>query len=69
MTLWSGRFSESMDDTLWQLSESFSFDHVLYAYDIEGSKAHAQGLAKAGLLTDGELEQICLLYTSPSPRD
>jgi len=58
MTLWSGRFSESMDDTLWQLSESFSFDHVLYAYDIEGSKAHAQGLAKAGLLTDVELAQI-----------
>ena len=58
MTLWSGRFSESMDNTLWELSESFSFDHVLYAYDIAGSKAHARGLAKAGLLSDLELSAI-----------
>jgi hypothetical protein len=29
MTLWSGRFSSPMDETLWNLSESYSFDHVL----------------------------------------
>ncbi len=54
MTLWSGRFSSDMDATMWDLSESYSFDHVLYAHDILGSKAHVQGLAVAGLLSDDE---------------
>jgi argininosuccinate lyase len=57
MTLWSGRFASGMDATMWDLSESYSFDHVLYAHDIVGSKAHVQGLAAAGLLSDEE----CLL--------
>ena len=43
VTLWSGRFSSPMDETLWDLSESYSFDHVLYAHDIEGSSAHVRG--------------------------
>jgi argininosuccinate lyase len=54
MTLWGGRFSAPMDGTLWDLSESYSFDHVLYAHDIQGSRAHVQGLAAAGLLSDEE---------------
>ncbi len=58
MTLWSGRFSASMDATLWDLSESFSFDHVLYAHDIMGSKAHVRGLHAVGLLTADELATL-----------
>ena len=54
MTLWSGRFSSGMDDGLWDLSESYSFDHVLYPYDIRGSKAHVAGLVRAGLLSAEE---------------
>jgi argininosuccinate lyase len=54
MTLWSGRFNAPMDATLWNLSESFSFDRVLYAHDIQGSRAHVQGLASAGLVSDEE---------------
>jgi len=54
MTLWAGRFSAAMDETLWNLSESYSFDHVLYAHDIEGSMAHVRGLQAAGLLTPEE---------------
>jgi argininosuccinate lyase len=54
MTLWSGRFTSPMDETLWDLSESYSFDHVLYAHDIEGSKAHVRGLETAELLTPEE---------------
>ncbi len=54
MTLWSGRFTSPMDETLWDLSESYSFDHVLYAHDIEGSKAHVRGLVTAGLLSSDE---------------
>lgn len=54
MTLWSGRFSTGMDEALWNLSESYSFDHVLATYDITGSQAHVRGLVAGGLLTDAE---------------
>jgi argininosuccinate lyase len=54
MTLWSGRFSSAMQSGLWDLSESYSFDHVLYRYDILGSKAHVQGLVRAGLVSADE---------------
>jgi argininosuccinate lyase len=54
MTLWAGRFSAAMDETLWNLSESYSFDHVLYAHDIEGTMAHVRGLEVAGLLSAEE---------------
>jgi len=54
MTLWSGRFSAGMVSGLWDLSESYSFDHVLYPFDIAGSKAHVRGLMRAGLVSDDE---------------
>lgn len=58
MTLWSGRFSSSMDSTLWDLSESYSFDHVLYHHDIMGSRAHVRGLEAAGLVTPTEADAL-----------
>jgi argininosuccinate lyase len=58
MTLWSGRFTSSMDSALWDLSESYSFDHVLYHHDIMGSKAHVRGLEAAGLLTSVESQAL-----------
>ncbi|HEV3187945.1 MAG TPA: argininosuccinate lyase [Acidimicrobiales bacterium] len=61
MTLWGGRFSSSMDETLWDLSESYSFDHVLFEHDLRGSAAHVQGLAAVGLLS--EIECATLLAT------
>jgi len=54
MTLWSGRFTSSMDSTLWDLSESYSFDHVLYHHDIMGTRAHVRGLEAADLITSDE---------------
>ena len=45
-----------MDSTLWNLSESYSFDHVLYHHDIMGSKAHVRGLREAGLLDEADME-------------
>ncbi len=60
MTLWSGRFSSPMAQSLWDLSESYSFDHVLYAHDIRGTKAHVRGLEAAGLLSNDE----CLVLLS-----
>ncbi len=54
MTLWDGRFDAGMADSLWRLSESFPFDHVLYHYDIVGSRAHVRGLVISGLLDEVE---------------
>jgi argininosuccinate lyase len=48
-----------MDGTLWELSESYSFDHVLYAHDLLASAAHVQGLVEVGLLD--EVEGVALL--------
>ena len=58
MTLWGGRFESSMDDALWRLSESYSFDRALYRHDIMGTKAHIEGLHKAGIITGAELGQM-----------
>ncbi len=58
MTLWGGRFAESMASALWDLSESYSFDHVLYRHDLEGSRAHVAGLRAAGLLDPQEAEVL-----------
>ncbi len=41
-----------------RFTESISFDRRLYAHDIQGSIAHAQMLAKVGILTAEECEQI-----------
>jgi argininosuccinate lyase len=55
---WSGVFNEATDRRVEQFTESISFDRRLYAHDIRGSVAHAQMLAKVGLLTPDECQQI-----------
>lgn len=54
----SGVFQVATDKRLEAFSESISFDHRLYAHDIRGSIAHAQMLARQGLLTSDEATQI-----------
>ncbi len=58
MTLWKGRFTQGMDSTLWNLSESYSFDHVLWRHDLMGSRAHVRGLERAALLSEAECETL-----------
>ncbi len=55
---WGGVFRQSTDKRVEEFTESVSFDHRLYAHDIAGSIAHAQMLAKTGLITDDECQQI-----------
>src|SRR6476661_290897 len=55
----SGVFSKATDSRVERFTESISFDHRLYAHDIAGSIAHAQMLAKVGLISSDECEQIC----------
>lgn len=55
---WSGRFTESTDAFVEQFTASVDFDQRMYAQDIAGSQAHARMLAKIGVLTTAECEQI-----------
>lgn len=54
----SGRFGSGPAADVAQFTESISFDWQLCRQDILGSKAHAQMLRKAGLLTDSECRAI-----------
>ena len=56
--LWGGRFTKETDQLVYNFNASISFDKKLYAQDIKGSIAHVMMLAKQGILTDIEKEQI-----------
>jgi argininosuccinate lyase len=55
---WSGRFTEPTDAAVEAFTASVDFDRRLYVYDIMGSIAHAQMLAKVGVLTKKECDAI-----------
>jgi argininosuccinate lyase len=55
---WGGVFTEATDRRVERFTESASFDRRLYAHDIAASIAHAQMLAKVGMLADEECRQI-----------
>ncbi|MGM0386247.1 MAG: argininosuccinate lyase [Actinomycetota bacterium] len=57
-SLWGGRFADGPAAALAALSLSTHFDWRLARYDIEGSRAHARVLARAGLLDDDELAHM-----------
>jgi argininosuccinate lyase len=52
--LWGGRFAGGPSPELEALSKSTHFDWRLVPYDLAGSRAHANVLHGAGLLTDDE---------------
>lgn len=54
-----GRLPASIDLAMEQLNTSVHIDSELWREDIQGSMAHARGLAAAGVLTDGEAETLC----------
>jgi argininosuccinate lyase len=55
---WGGRFQEATDARVEKFTESISFDARLANCDITGSQAHARMLAKVGLISDAERDQI-----------
>jgi argininosuccinate lyase len=55
--MWSGRFREPLDRTFEQWQRSFPFDWRLLPQEVAASKAHAQTIAAAGILTPEELEK------------
>ena len=56
--LWGGRFTKETDELVYRFNASVSFDQKFYRQDIRGSMAHVKMLAKQGILTEQEKEQI-----------
>jgi len=56
--LWGGRFTEAISKTVEKFTSSLHFDKRLYKYDILGSIAHCQMLAKCGIIKNSEADKI-----------
>ena len=56
--LWGGRFTKETNQLVNNFNASLPFDRRFYKQDIEGSIAHVTMLAKQGILTDDEKQQI-----------
>ncbi|HEV2064713.1 MAG TPA: argininosuccinate lyase [Thermoanaerobaculia bacterium] len=56
--LWAGGYAKGPSEALARLSLSHPFDRRLAAADIAGSRAHARGLKRAGLLSRADLARI-----------
>ena len=52
--LWGGRFTGKPDETFARFNNSYAVDRRLFAADIRASIAHANGLLRAGVLTEDE---------------
>ena len=58
MKLWGGRFTKETNELVNHFNASLPFDCRFYAQDIRGSIAHVTMLAKSGILTNDERDQI-----------
>ena len=58
MALWSGRFTENVSEFTQRFGASLPVDKALYAQDIAGSKAHANMLAKVGVISEEDAQHI-----------
>lgn len=56
--LWGGRFTKETDQLVYNFNASITFDQKFYKQDIEGSIAHVTMLAKQGILTGQERDDI-----------
>lgn len=58
MKLWGGRFTKETNQLVHNFNASISFDQKFYKQDIEGSIAHVTMLAKQGIISEEEKNQI-----------
>jgi argininosuccinate lyase len=56
--LWGGAFSEKIDPLMEKFNESLSFDRRMALEDIEGSIGYASALARTGIITEEERNEI-----------
>ncbi|WP_166837034.1 argininosuccinate lyase [Rheinheimera pleomorphica] len=58
MAMWGGRFQEATLAEFREFNDSLSFDYLLAQQDIQASRAWAQQLAQAGIITVDEAAQL-----------
>ncbi|MEO3864193.1 argininosuccinate lyase [Rheinheimera fenheensis] len=58
MAMWGGRFQEATLSEFRQFNDSLSFDYLLAQQDIQASRAWAQQLAQAGIISHDEAAQL-----------
>lgn len=58
MKLWGGRFTKQTDKLTEDFNASIAFDSRMYAQDIRGSMAHAEMLARQGIISPEEGQLI-----------
>jgi len=56
--MWSGRFRQPLDPRFEQWQRSFPFDQKLLLYELAASRAHAQALGAAHIISDDEWDLI-----------
>ncbi|MFA5954987.1 argininosuccinate lyase [Hyphomicrobium sp.] len=56
--MWGGRFAMSPAEIMQEINASIGFDKALAPQDIRGSKAHAEMLAEAGIITKADAREI-----------
>ena len=56
--MWGGRFSGSLDEHMRRFNDSFPFDRRMWAEDIQGSRAWAQQLLQAGVISAEEQHSL-----------
>jgi argininosuccinate lyase len=60
MTLWGGRFSQQPDQLAFDLNASLSVDQRMAIQDVDGSRAWADAIHRAGILSDKEHASVSL---------
>lgn len=53
-----GRLPNSVDEAMQQLNQSVDVDSALWRFDIAGSRAHARGLARVGVISEQDAEEL-----------
>jgi len=56
--MWAGRFEKATDKTVNDYNSSLPFDSRMYAQDIEGSIAHSAMLARQGIISQKDADDI-----------
>jgi len=59
MKLWGGRFERGPSKIFEDFSHSLAFDRRLFFADVEGSRAWARALERAGIFTGQEADRVC----------
>ncbi|MFY9647585.1 MAG: argininosuccinate lyase [Terriglobales bacterium] len=58
MKMWSGRFRQPLDPEFEKWQRSFPYDRRLLPFELAASRAHANALERAGVLSSKELSEI-----------